>query len=156
MSAPARMVPFVDGIAVQLWLMRNPLAELRESLGLSEVKAFEDLPDELANYVPVVKLSRTGGAADNPRFTSQYWMSYNVWSAAEESKGWDPHRAAFELARQVARVLYEAWENQTVTPYGCINKWRESTGFRKFDDAELPHISRQVAVYDLMIKNPRV
>jgi len=154
-TAPARMTPFVDGIAVQLWLMRNTLADLRESLGLTSVNVYEDLPDELGQFVPVVKLQRTGGAADKPRFTSQYWMAYSVWSGAELSQDWDPHQAAFELARQVSKVLYEAWENQTVTPYGSINKWRESTGFRKFDDAELPHISRQVAVYDLMIKNPR-
>ena len=155
MSTPVRMVPFVDGIAVQLWLMRNTLADLREELGLTPANAYEDLPDELAKVLPLVKLQRTGGASDNPRFVSQYWMSYSVWSDAETGVGWDARKATFELANQVARVLYEAWETQLVTPYGSINKWRESTGFRKFDDPELPHISRQVATYDLMIKNPR-
>jgi len=149
------MVPFVDGIAVQLWLMRNTLADIREELGLTPANAYEDLPDELAKTLPLVKLQRTGGASDNPRFVSQYWMNYSVWSDAEPAVGWDARKAAFELANQVARVLYEAWETQLVTPFGSINKWRESTGFRKFDDSELPHISRQVATYDLMIKNPR-
>lgn len=155
MTAPARATPFVDGIGVLLWLMRNPLAQLRAGMSLTEAKVFEDLPDDLSKYLPVVKIQRTGGASDAPRFTTQFWCSVNVWSGPEPSRNWDARKAAFELGNQVATVLIEAWENQTQTPYGAINKWRESTGFRKFDDQELPHISRQVAVYDLMIRNPR-
>lgn len=149
-----RATPFVDGIAVQLWLLRNTLADMREELGLREVKVFSDLPDALAQYVPVIKIQRTGGASDQPRFKTQFWMNYQVWSDAEPGTDWDARQSAFELANQVARVLYLAWEQQIVTPYGCLSKWRESTGFRKFDDPELPHISRQVATYDLMVRNP--
>jgi len=149
-----RATPFVDGIGVQLWILRNTLSNLREGLGLRPVQVFSDLPDELAKYVPVIKIQRTGGASDNPRFTTQFWMNYQVWCDAEPSTGWDARQAAFELANQVSRTMYVAWESQIVTPHGAITKWRESTGFRKFDDPELPHISRQVATYDLLIRNP--
>jgi hypothetical protein len=151
-----RVAPFVDGIGVLLWLLRNPLADIRTELGLTPVRVFEDLPDRLSDYVPVVKVQRTGGASDAPLFYSQFWCSVNVWSGPEVSKNWDAHQAAFELANQVARTLYFAQRNQTLTPSGSISKWRESTGFRKFDDPELPHISRQVATYDLLIRNPRI
>jgi hypothetical protein len=154
-----RVAPFVDGVGVMLWLLENGLPPLREPLGLTTANVFEDLPDELATVLPLVKIQRTGGASDRPRFHSQFWLPVNVWSDAEDADddsgrpAWDARQAAYELAKQVSTVIYEAWENQTVTPFGCINKWRESTGFRKSDDAELPHISRQIAVYDLRIRN---
>lgn len=159
MTAPPRATPFVDGIAVLLWLLRNGLPAHREPLGLTEAEVLEDLPDDLSKHIPMVKVQRTGGASDAPRFYTQFWCSINVWSDAEPASGdrplWDARKAAFELANQTARVLFEAHENQTMTPYGSLCKWRESTGFRKFDDPELPHISRQVSTYDLLVRNPR-
>lgn len=154
-----RVAPFVDGVGVMLELLRTGLPPLREPLGLTEVKVFEDLPDDLATLLPVVKIQRTGGASRKPRFTSGFWLPVNLWSDAEPADdasgrpAWDARQAAYQLAQQVSTVIFEAWENQTMTQFGCINKWRESTGFRKFDDSELPHISRQTAVYDLMIRN---
>jgi hypothetical protein len=154
-----RVAPFVDGIAVLLGILRQGLPPLREPLGLTEARVFEDLPDDLSKYLPVVKIQRTGGASDAPRFHSQFWCSVNVWSAEEPADAdsgrpaWDKHQAALELSNHVSRCLYLAWENQTWVAGGAINKWRESTGFRKFDDPELPHVSRYVAVYDLLIRN---
>lgn len=153
-SEAGRATPFVDGIGVQLWLMRNTLADLRAELGLREVAVLSQLPDPLGPLVPVIKLQRTGGASDSPRFYTQFWMNYQVWSDEEPSMGWDARQAAFELANQVSRVLFLAKENQIVTPHGSIAQWRESSGFRKFDDPELPQVSRQVATYDLLIRNP--
>lgn len=149
-----RATPFVDGIGVQLWLMRNTLADMRDELGLRPVKAFSDLTDPLGPHIPLVKIQRTGGASDSPRFYSQFWMNYQCWSDAEPSMDWDPRQATFELANQIARVLFMARESQIVTPLGSIVKWRESTGFRKFDDPDQPQVSRQVATYDLLIRNP--
>lgn len=156
-----RATPFVDGMGVQLWLLRNTLADLRTAMGLRPVTVLTNINDELSNYIPLVKIQRTGGASDNPRFTSQFWMNYQVWSDVEPASDehdrpeWDARQATFELGNQVARVLFIAQESQIVTPFGAINKWRESTGFRQFDDPDLPHISRQVATYDLMIRNLR-
>jgi len=142
-------------MGVQLWILRNTLADMREAEGLRPVEVMSNLNDELSNHIPLVKIQRTGGASDHPRFTTQFWMNYQVWCDAEPSRDWDPRQATFELANQVARSLVIATENQIVTPYGSIAKWRESTGFRQFDDPDLPHISRQVATYDLLIRNLR-
>jgi hypothetical protein len=154
-SAPGRVVPFVDGIGFLLELFRTELPLIREPLDLAPATVTEDIPDHLADHLPMVQLRRTGGASDRPRFYTQFWTPIQVWSDKEVAAGWDPHKAAFELGEQVARVLFLAWENQTHNEYGSITKWRESTGFRKFTDPELPHIGRYVATYDLLIRNPR-
>jgi hypothetical protein len=153
---PPRAALFVDGIAVLLHLLRTGLPPMRDDL--SEVYVCEDVPERLAEKLPVVRIARTGGASDNPRFVSQFWCNVQVWSdreALSPTETWDPHKAAYELSQQVAQVLYRAWDEQVLTPYGSINKWRESTGFRKFTDPGLPHYGRYVATYDLMIRNPR-
>jgi hypothetical protein len=149
-SAPASEL-FVDGVEVVLWLLREQLPDHRP--GLSEVNVFEDMPERLADYLPAVQVSRTGGATDHPRFYGQFWLPIQVWSNAEGA--WDQYKAAFELSNQVARILYLAWEQQVVTPYGSVNKWRESTGFHKVGDPNLPFAGRYVATYDLLIRNPR-
>lgn len=149
----SRATPFVDGIAVVTHLLRTGLPPLRD--GLTEVKVFEDMPDYMADKLPMVQFHRTGGASVRPRFYDQFWLPFQVWSDAEPGPGWDPNRAAWELGRQVSTVLFVAWEQQLVTPYGCINHWRESQGFRKLTDPELPNSGRYVATYDLRIRNPR-
>lgn len=153
MSSPVRADPFVDGIAVLLHLVRNGLPALRS--GLTEVKVFEDVPDELSKYIPCVRIARTGGASTRPRFHSGFLTNIQVWSNAETGPGWDPDEAARMLSRQVATVLIEAQENQTVTPFGWIAHWRESSGFRKLPDPGQPYAGRYMATYDLLIRNPR-
>ena len=150
MSAPVSEL-FVDGVGVVVYLLRTQLPDYRA--GLAEAKVFEAMPERLAENLPAVQVSRTGGASDFPRFHSQFWLPISCWSNADGAM--DQHQAAFELGNQVARILYLAWERQVVTPYGSITKWRESTGFHRFDDPNLPFAGRYVAVYDLLIRNPR-
>ena len=161
MTAP-RAVPFVDGVAVLLQLLRSGLPPMRSAInaGLAPVTVLEDIPDHLSEHLPFVQVRRTTGASDQPRFYGQFWCSYQVWSDREPAMSWDPHKAAFELSQQVARTLFYAWENQTVamngaTRLGHIAKFRISQDFRKLTDPELPHFGRYVAVYDLLIRNPR-
>jgi len=152
-SSPVRADPFVDGIAVLLHLLRNGLPAMRD--GLATATVVEDVPDLLAKHLPLVRIARTGGASTQPRFHSGFLVGLQVWSDSEPNPSWDPHRAAYELSQQVAKVLFLAREQQTATPYGSISKWRESSGFRKFTDSALPHIGRYVATYDLLIRNIR-
>ncbi|HEY9417882.1 MAG TPA: hypothetical protein VIQ30_24245 [Pseudonocardia sp.] len=144
MSAPA----FVDGIGVLLALLR---AELDPS-----VHVYEDIPDYQDALLPMVTVSRAGGSSDRPVWVSDFFVHVNCWSNA----GPDPFQSAFELSQVVARVLFWAKRNQTVafdgsTPLGHIAVWRESSGFQRFTDPDLPHVGRYVAVYDLKIRNPR-
>lgn len=148
-----RATPFVDGVAVLLYLLRTGLPPMRS--GLADVEVLEDIPDRLADHLPCVRVARTGGASAKPRFHTQFWTNVQVWSNAEAGPGWDAHRAAYELSQQVATVLFTAREAQSVTPYGSIVKWRESSGFRKFTDPEQPFTGRYVATYDLLIRNLR-
>lgn len=150
MSAPANEL-FVDGVGVVLHLLRTELPAYRA--GVATANVFEAMPERLAENLPAVQVSRTGGATDHPRFYGEFWLPIQCWSNADGAL--DQHQAAFELSNQVARILYLAWEWQTVTPYGSILKWRESTGFHRFDDPNLPHAGRYIATYDLLIRNPR-
>ena len=154
MTAPAEAL-FVDGVGALVHLLRTGLPSYRT--GRMPVQVFTDLPDEMASLLPVVHLHRTGGATDHPRFFGEFWVPIQCWAIEDTVSDpvWDPRQAAFELSNQVARILYLAWEQQTVTPYGSIVRWRESSGFRKQDDPNLPHASRFVATYDIWIRNPR-
>lgn len=149
-----RAVPFVDGVAVILHLLREGLPPLRT--GQPEAKVFETLADPLAPLLPVVVIQRTAGASDKPRFHSRFWMHWQCWSGAETgSDPKDPFEAAFILSQQICRVLFEAQENQTTTPYGHVTRFRESSGGTRFTDPDLPHIGRYDGVIELMIRNPR-
>jgi hypothetical protein len=146
-------VPFVDGMGVLLALGRA---------GLSGVNVYEDTPERLLDHLPVLTISRAGGASDSPKFHSGFFVHMNVWSAATADYPNDPRGAAFALSRRVERCFWEAQRNQTVAldaddnQLGWIARWRESSGFQKFDDPDLPiGVSRYVAVYDLLIRNPR-
>lgn len=151
---PGRVEPFVDGIGVLLALGR---ADPR----LTGVQLFEDIPDELSKYLPALTISRAGGASTAPRWHSSFFVHFQVWSGATAEYPNDPNKAAFELSQTVARVFYEAQENQTVAldgddkPLGWLAQWRESSGFQKFTDPDLPYVGRYIAVYDLLIRNPR-
>lgn len=141
-------VPFVDGIAVLLALAKAGLGP--------GVNVYEDIPDHLADHLPAVTISRAGGSSGRPEFASDFFVHVNAWSDV----GPDPFGSAFELSQDVARALYAAQRNQTVaydgpTALGHIAIWRESSGFQRLTDPDLPHIGRYVAVYDLKIRNPQ-
>lgn len=149
-----RAVPFVDGIAVTLQLLRDGLPALRT--GQPAAQVFEALPDHLLDEIPAVVIQRTAGASDAPRFHSRFWLHWQCWSAAETGPSpKDPFQAAFVLSQQVVRVLFEAWEAQTVTPYGHLLRFRESSGGTRFTDPDQPHIGRYDGVVELWVRNPR-
>lgn len=148
---PGTTPAFVDGIGVLLALGREALPGLN---------IYETIPDRMAEKLPALTINRAGGASDAPVFHSSYLLHFQVWSGPTTDYP-DPHQAAFELSQRVARAYWWAQRNQTVAydgndqALGWIAKWRESSGFQRFADPDLPHVGRYVAVYDLLIRNPR-
>jgi hypothetical protein len=140
---------FVDGVGVLLALSKAGLGP--------DVHVYEDIPDHQTAVLPMITISRAGGSSPDPRFVSDFFVHINAWSDA----GPDPFKSAYDLSQDTARALFWAWRNQTVAydglgnPLGHITKWRESSGFQRFTDPDLPHVGRYVAVYDLKIRNPR-
>lgn len=131
--------PFVDGIAVQLQLLRAGLG--------AEVNVYTRIPDGLRQLVPAVVVERTAGASTHPEFTSRFGMTYQVWHTTDD--------LAYELSRQVATVIWTAQRLQIATPAGHIAGWSEVSGFQPVPDDGLPEFGRYVAVLDLLIRNPR-
>jgi hypothetical protein len=131
-------VPFVDGIAVQLHLLRA---------GLGGVNVYSQIPDQLRTLIPAVCIHHAGGSSTRPEYLSRFSMTYQVWAVDDAT--------AYTLSRQVATVLYAAWKGQMVTPYGHIAGWVEVSGFRRETDIGFPEAGRYIAVYDLLIRNPR-
>lgn len=146
---PGNTPAFVDGIAVLLALVKA-------DLGVG-VHVYEDIPDHQTAVMPMVTISRAGGSSDRPMWVSDFFVHVNCWSET----GPDPFLSAYQLSQATAQALYWAWRNQTTAydedsnPLGHIAKWRESSGFQRFTDPDLPHIGRYVGVYDLKIRNPR-
>lgn len=131
--------PFVDGVAVQLHL-------LREGLG-DGVNVYSQIPDGLRTLVPALVIHHASGSSVRPEYVSRFGMTYQVWAPTDA--------AAYTLSRQVATVLFRAQRYQTVTPYGHITGWDEVSGFRRETDIGLPEFGRYIAVYDLLIRNLR-
>lgn len=143
---------FVDGIGVLLTIARSQL---------SGVSVFEDIPDQLSEHLPALVISRAGGASEAPVWHSRFLVHLQVWSDRDATYPNDPFGAAYALSRRVSQLFYAAWRDQTVAydassqPIGWIARWRESSGFQKTTDPDLPHLGRYVAVCDLLIRNPR-
>ncbi len=130
--------PFVDGIAVQLHLLRAGLG--------GGVNVYSQIPDGLRSLVPALVIHHAGGSSVLPEHASRFTMTYQVWAVDDAG--------AYTLSRQAATVLFRAWRDQTVTPYGHIAGWAEVSGFRRETDIGLPEFGHYVAVYDLLIRNP--
>lgn len=126
-------------------------AELLQA-ALPDVTVRMAIPDSLLNYLPLIVVRRTSGASPAPRFWDGPAINIQCWSDATADL--DPVSAASDLADQVRRVLWEAWENQTVTPYGHIVQLHESQGPMEVPDVDLPRLGRYVATYALRIRRP--
>lgn len=127
---------------------RVPLLLLRAALPAVTVRA--KIPDNLTQYLPVIVVRRVAGATRAPRFWDGPSINIQCWSDATAEL--DPDSAASDLADQVRRVLWEAWQNQTVTSAGHIVQLRESQGPTEVPDVDLPHLGRYVATYALRIR----
>lgn len=139
----------VDPMDVMLPLLRRGF----DRLDRPEVAVMSLAPDDIPSVVPLVVIRRTGGSSDAPRFWDQPWFNVQCWAAPSEAA--DARRNAHNLADQVRRIIWEAWEDQTVTPAGWISNVRESSAPEEINDPDLPHYSRYQATYELRIRrNP--
>ena len=139
----------VNEMDVMLPLLRRGFARL----GRPEVNVMSLAPDDIPSFVPLVVVRRTGGSSEAPRFWDQPWLAIQCWDAPTDTA--DARRNAHDLADQVRRIIWEAWETQTTTPAGWIANVRESSAPEEINDPDLPLFSRYQATYELRIrKNP--
>jgi hypothetical protein len=119
----------------------------------AEVTVMSKVPDKVPSYMPLVVCRRTGGSSFAPKFYDQPYINIQCWAAADRDAGVDASRAAHNLADDVRRVLWAAWDNQTVVAAGHIGWVRESQAPLESPDPDLPHHGRYAATYELLIRH---
>jgi len=127
-----------------------PMLLLRQAL--PEVTVRASIPDNLLTYLPLVVVRRMptlGSPA--PRFWDNVQINVQCWSDATAEL--DPASAASALSDQCRRVLWEAWDNQTVTAAGSIANLRETQAPMELIDPDLPRLGRYIANYTLRVRN---
>jgi hypothetical protein len=127
---------------------RVPVLLLRAAL--PDVTVRLAIPDDLTKFLPLIVVRRVTGSSPAPRFWDGPSVNIQCWSDATDEL--DPVSAASDLADQARRVLWEAWDNQTVTPAGHIVRLRESQGPMEVPDVDLPRLGRYVATYALRVR----
>lgn len=128
---------------------------LRTSLETTDVTVMSRIPDHITEYLPLIVIRRVGGDSPYPRFYDVPWINVQCWADDSGAGGLstDPFRAAGDLADDVRRVLWEAYETQQVVPgLGWIGWVRESTAPQEISDVDRPFIGRYSATYELRIR----
>jgi hypothetical protein len=131
------------------------LGLLRTSLNIPDVTVMSRMPDQITEYLPLIVIRRVGGDSPAPRFYDQPWINVQCFCDDSGASGLstDPFRAAGDLADDVRRVLWEAYENQQVVPgLGWIGWVRESTAPQEISDVDRPFIGRYAATYELRVR----
>jgi len=131
----------VDPMDVLLPLLRN---------GLPGVNVYSRVPDPVPAHLPLVVIRRTGGSSDHPTFIDVPWINVQCWAARSDTQ--DAARVAHNLADDVRRVLWTAWQSQTTTPAGWIRRVRESSAPEEINDPDVPLFGRYQATYELWIR----
>ncbi len=122
--------------------------------GLPGTRVMSRLPDPIVAHLPLVVVRRTGGSSFAPRFYDEPFVNVANWAASSPTV--DASRAAWGTADAARRVLWQAWDEQTVTPHGHIAWLRESQAPLEEPDPDLPHHARFIATYELKVRRPRV
>lgn len=129
------------------------LALLRDDLTFPDVTVMSRIPDHITQYLPLVVIRRIGGDSAHPRFFDVPWINVQCW-CDDRYPDSDPFRAAGDLADEVRRVLWEAYETQKVLPgLGWISWVRESTAPQEVSDVDRPFLGRYAATYELRIRS---
>ena len=125
---------------------------LRQDLTFPGVQVMSRIPDEITKYLPLVVIRRVGGDSTHPEFFDVPWISVQCWVDDQGPTG-DPFRDASDLADDVRRVLWEAWQTQRVVPgLGWIGSIRESTAPQEISDVDRPFLGRYSATYELRVR----
>lgn len=126
---------------------------LRVDLRYPGVTTMSRVPDHITEYLPLVVIRRVGGDSPAPRFYDTPWINVQCW-AGEQGPSGDPFRDAGDLADDVRRVLWEAYETQRVLPgLGWVSWIRESTAPQEISDVDRPFLGRYAATYELRIRS---
>ena len=120
---------------------------------LPGVQVMSRIPDHLDDYLPLVVIRRIGGDSPWPRFYDTVWVNIQCWCADPRTAGSDQFRAASDLADDVRRSLWTAYETQRVIAgAGWIGAIRESTAPQEVSDQDRPLLGRYAATYELRVR----
>jgi hypothetical protein len=129
------------------------MALLRAELTTSGVQVMSRIPDHLDDYLPLVVIRRVGGDSPAPEFYDVPWINVQCWCADPRTVDSDQFRAASDLADDVRRVLWTAWQTQQVIPgLGWIGAIRESAAPQEVSDTDRPFLGRYSATYELRVR----
>lgn len=113
------------------------------------------IPDNVSAVTPLVVARRGGGSSNHPRFYDRPQFTLQTWVAATSAQP-DPWRGASDLIDDVRRVLYTAWEQQTVVPdAGHLASYLEDVGPLDVGDPDLPHHGRYVLTIRATVRPSR-
>jgi hypothetical protein len=125
---------------------------LRLDLTYPGVTVMSRIPDHITEHIPLVVIRRVGCDSPAPRFYDTPWISVQCWVDDQGPTG-DPFRDAGDLADDVRRVLWQAYETQRVVPgLGWIGAIRESTAPQEISDVDRPFLGRYSATYELRVR----
>lgn len=79
-----------------------------------------DMPADVISRLPYLTAHRIGGAARHGRLLDQALIDMQAWATTR--------RAARDLCARACLVLWDAYDRQTVTPYGHISLDSELSG----------------------------
>jgi hypothetical protein len=126
---------------------------LRVDLRYPGATVMSRVPDHITEFLPLVVIRRVGGDSPAPRFYDTPWINVQCWVGEQGPTG-DPFRDAGNLADDVRRVLWEAYETQRVLPgLGWVSWIRESTAPQEISDVDRPFLGRYAATYELRIRS---
>lgn len=125
---------------------------LRLDMTYPGVTVMSRIPDHITDYLPLVVIRRVGGDSPAPRFYDVPWINVQCWVDDNGPTG-DPFRDAGDLADDVRRVFWTAYETQRVVPaLGWIGSMRESTAPQEISDVDRPFLGRYSATYEMRVR----
>lgn len=125
---------------------------LRLDLTYPGVTVMSRIPDHITEHIPLVVIRRVGGDSPAPRFYDTPWINVQCWVDDQGPTG-DPFRDAGDLADDVRRVFWQAYETQRVVPgLGWIGSMRESTAPQEISDVDRPFLGRYSATYEMRVR----
>jgi len=126
---------------------------LRQDMTYPGVTVMSRIPDHITDYIPLVVIRRVGGDSPAPSFYDTPWINVQCWVDDQGPSG-DPFRDAGDLADDVRRVLWTAYETQRVVPgLGWIGAIRESSAPQEISDVDRPFLGRYSATYELRVRS---
>lgn len=116
---------------------------------LVQTRTPESIPALISDGRTLFVMRKTGGGIE------RNFHGFNERALFHFSLYFTPDRDYLPLAQEVSRIYFEAWANQTVTPYGHLGHCRNGVGWEDTSDLELPLYGRAMTQFEFQIRPPR-